>query len=58
MTLGASPIGSWTRMHGTFITCAIATMLDPHPMTPEEIASLHDRFRPHYRKLAYYRGVG
>jgi aryl-alcohol dehydrogenase-like predicted oxidoreductase len=32
--------------------------LDPHPMTPEEIASLHDRFRPHYRKLAYYRGVG
>jgi aryl-alcohol dehydrogenase-like predicted oxidoreductase len=32
--------------------------LDPHPMTPEEIASLHDRFRPHCRKLAYYRGVG
>jgi aryl-alcohol dehydrogenase-like predicted oxidoreductase len=31
---------------------------DPEPMTPEEIAVLHDLFRPHARKLAYYRGVG
>jgi aryl-alcohol dehydrogenase-like predicted oxidoreductase len=32
--------------------------LAPHPMPPEEIDALHELFRPHYRKLAYYRGVG
>ena len=31
---------------------------DPRPVPPEEIAALHDLFRPRARKLAYYRGVG
>lgn len=31
---------------------------DPNPMPPEEIAALHDLFRPHASRLAYYRGVG